>query len=90
MMMQNNNKIQEAVDLFWKQNGVRMEGNATICYSLPWEQKLYNKKKAEEILSKCTKDELIDYILYHGRLNYDTLQTSVSTKDYEVNEFQMQ
>lgn len=85
-----NNKIKEAVDLFWKDTGVRQEGAATVCYTLPWEQKLYNKKKAEEILSKCTKDELIDYILYNGRLNYDTLQTSVSTKDYEMNEFQMQ
>lgn len=60
------NKIQEAVELFWRETGVRSDGAAVCCYTLPWEQKLYNKKKAEEILNGCTKEELIDYILYNS------------------------
>lgn len=60
------NKIQEAVELFWRETGVSSNGEVVCCYVLPCEQKLYNKKKAEEILNGCTKEELIYYILYNN------------------------
>lgn len=71
------NKIDEAVELFWRQTGVKENGAATCCFTLSWEQKLYNKKRAEEILNSCTKDELIDYIIYKDRRN--NMVTTVSS-----------
>lgn len=53
--------------MFWEENESIEMNQTNICCKLTWDQQLQNKQKAEKILNECSKDELIDYILFNGK-----------------------